>query len=351
MNHDDTSVPTTTPPHRPGFGRRFLEGLFRAIRICCIILGILFVLGMLGCILAERLLMRGNTGADRGVDEFPNMRTVWSYGEGNIVVARIGVRGPIVRPQMGGWLALAHDPVTAALRMIRAAQNDPKIKAIILEIDSPGGGITASDVIYKALMDFRASDPDRRVIALFEDVAASGGYYIAAAANHIIAHPTTITGSIGVLISSLNLKEFGEKYGIRDSTIKSGANKDILNPWTDLTEEQRALLQAMIDEMHGRFVHLVAIGRNLEESKVREIADGRILSAEEALRHKLIDEIGYWSDAMASTRKLLGADSIKVVRYEQRFSFSAFLRGFQRLQIAIDPRFWRQSRIMYMWQL
>tara|TARA_B100000809_G_scaffold264800_1_gene321678 strand:+ start:4167 stop:5222 length:1056 start_codon:yes stop_codon:yes gene_type:complete len=351
MDHRENHNASPPASPKPGLAQRFVRGLIRTLRSFCIILGVLFVLGLLGSILAERLLTGSSAHADRGVDEFPDMRTVWSYGEGNVVVARIGVRGPIIRAQMGGLFSLAQDPVTSALRMIRAAQNDPSIKAIILEIDSPGGGITASDVIYKALMDFRASDSDRRIVALFEDVAASGGYYIATAANHIVAHPTTITGSIGVLISSLNLKEFGDKYGIRDTTIKSGANKDMLNPWADLTDEQRELLQAMIDQMHTRFVDLVALGRGLEESKVREIADGRILSAQEALRHKLIDEIGYWSDAMASARKLLGADAIRVVRYEQRFSLSSFLKGFQRLRVAIDPRFWPRSRMMYMWSL
>ena len=225
--------------------------------------------------------------------------------------------------------------VRFALRMIRTATQDKDVKAIILAIDSPGGGITASDIIYNELKKFKKSDPSRKIVALFGDVAASGGYYVASASDYIIAHPTTITGSIGVLISSINLKGFGDKYGIKSVTITSGKNKDMLNPFKDLSDEQQKLLQLTIDEMYQRFVQIVAEGRRMPEDEVTKIADGRILTANEALKNKLIDKIGYWDDAMTETCKLLKVDSIKVIRYQEPFSFASFLDSIQNIDISI----------------
>ena len=138
---------------------------------------------------------------------------------------------------------------SAALRAIKRATHDPDVEGILLEVDSGGGGITASDILYESLQEFRDADTDRVVVAIFGDVAASGAYYISLAADHIIAHPTTITGSIGVLMQSINARQLGEKIGVHDVTIKSGKNKDILNPLQDLTEEQRALLQGIVDDL------------------------------------------------------------------------------------------------------
>ena len=235
----------------------------------------------------------------------------------------------------------------AAAMSIRTAMQDPAVKAIILVVNSPGGGITASDVIYNELLKFKKSDPSRKIVALFGDLAASGGYYVACAADRVVAHPTTITGSIGVLISTLNVKGLGEKIGIKDVTIASGENKDMLNPFKDLTETQQKLLQATVDEMYKRFVRIVAEGRHLSEDEVTKVADGRILTAPQALESKLIDRIGYWDDAMEETRHLLKVRAVKVVRYREPFSFSFFMEAVQEIDITVEGLMSGRTRLMY----
>jgi len=287
-----------------------------------------------------------------GADEFPDLKEVWAYGSGDTKVVSIPLHGMIMLGENDGGFFSSINSAQMALLSIHRATHDPDVRALLLRVDSGGGGITASDVLYKALLDFKASDPRRRVIAVFGDVAASGAYYVALAADHIIAHPTTITGSIGVLIQTFNAQELGQKIGIKDITVKSGKNKDILNPLGEFTEEQRAMLQELVDELHGRFVELVAEGRKLSPDSVRALADGRIYSATQALELGLVDELGYWEDGIANAARLLGVDEVKVYRYEQEFSLSAFFKSFQNFNPV--QRFLRQTsqpRLMYLWTL
>lgn len=290
--------------------------------------------------------------AQKGVDEFPGCQRVWSYGAGDIQVVRIQLSGVIMRSEGEGLFGTPVDPVAAVLEAIQDAKQDPAISGIILEIDSPGGEITASDIIYRALLDFKEAQPGRVVVALFGDVAASGAYYVAMAADHVIAHPTTLTGSIGVLISALNMKALGDKIGIQDVTIKSGENKDMLNPLREISDEERAILQNVVDELYGRFVELIVQARELPAERVRAMADGRVFTAGQAMELGLIDEIGYWEDAVARTAALLDADEVKVFRYEpRRLSLIAMLRGQSASARVIGELMrWPRVRIMYLWQ-
>jgi len=289
------------------------------------------ILGMMGLMVAVGLWIWHSVGSpaesmEQGVDEQPQLAAVWSFGRGEPQVVRIPVRGVIVREVSAGFFATM-DPVDNILRQIRAAGADPQIRAIILEIDSPGGEVTACDEIYHELMLFKKSDPGRVVVAILGDLAASGGYYVACAADRIIAQPTTITGSIGVLISSLNFRGLGDKLGIQDVTVKSGANKDLFNPLQEMTPEQRELIQGIVDTIYRRFVGLVAQSRKRTEAEIRPLADGRIFTATTALEAGLVDELGYWREAVAATARLLEAPDVKVLRYEERFSWTAFLRA------------------------
>jgi protease-4 len=225
------------------------------------------------------------------------------------------------------------------------------VKAIILEIDSPGGEVTASDVIYKALLDFKKAQKGRKVVALFGDIAASGAFYIAMAADYIIVQPTTITGSIGVLISTVNVKGLVDMLGIKDVTIKSGVNKDMLNPLNDISPAQMALVQTVVDEMYARFVMLVSEGRHIPEADVRIIADGRIMTAKQALEAKLVDGEGYWDDAVEKTAELLSVDSVKIFKYEHHVSLLDLLTAESRskaftFQGLLQPN---PPRMMYLW--
>jgi protease-4 len=248
-----------------------------------------------------------------GEDESPYMVETWSSGNGDVKVVRVPISGLIMLGE-DSWYA---GNANTVLRSIRKATHDPEVEGLILEINSGGGGITDSDIIYKALLDFKASQEGRVVVSIMGDLAASGAYYIALASDCILAHPTTLTGSIGVIMQSYNIKELAQKLGIQDVTIKSGANKDLLNPFQDVKPEQRDILQKVISAMHDRFVSLVAENRKLPKETVQPLADGRVFLAEEALRHKLIDGLGYNADAQRKIAELLETDAVKVYRYDE----------------------------------
>ena len=178
------------------------------------------------------------------------------------------------------------------------AYQDQDIKGIILKINSPGGGVTASDIIYREILLFK-NNKKIPIVSLFMDTAASGGYYIAMASDKIVAHPTTVTGSIGVVISGVNVKKGLEKIGIEDQTIVSGSNKNILSPLADFSKEQRVIIQSIVNDMYDRFFQIVLKGRPLiSDAKLRVLADGRIFSATQAKQEGLVDEIGYFEDAI-----------------------------------------------------
>ncbi|MGA2026105.1 MAG: signal peptide peptidase SppA [Syntrophobacteraceae bacterium] len=187
------------------------------------------------------------------------------------------------------------------LKQITDFRKDASIKAIVLRIDSPGGAVGPSQEIYREIRRAAKSKP---VVASLGGVAASGGYYIASAASHIVANPGTITGSIGVIIHFPNLRELFSKIGYQMTTIKSGQFKDIGNPGRDMTPEEKELLQGTIDETYRQFVRDVAQARNLPEDRVREVADGRIIMGEKALELKLVDQLGNFEDAVAKAGEL-----------------------------------------------
>ena len=260
----------------------------------------------------------------RGEDEFPSFTETHSYGAGTTKVVRIWFSGILTRELEGGWLGSV-DPVEDCLRQIRAARQDDEVAAILFEVDSPGGDVTAADEIHRELTLFKESRADRRIVVLVHDLAASGGYYVSVPADRIIAQPTALIGSIGVILQTLNVQGLSEKIGVTDTTIKSGKNKDLLNPFHPVDPEQVALLQESIDAMFARFVDLVADGRGLKKSTVKPLADGRVFTADEALKHKLIDGIGYWEEAFDTTAKLLGADDLYVITYKTKQSFFEML--------------------------
>jgi protease IV len=289
-----------------------------------------------------------------GEDEFPRLNERWSYGKGRVKVARIAIEGAIFRERVDGFFSSQrYDKVEDILRQIRAAQNDEAVRAILIEMDSPGGAITPSDEIYRALKRFKQSDEKRKVVVFVRDLAASGGYYVSMAADQIIVEPTAVVGSIGVIMESFNIKGLSEKIGITDVTIKSGENKDLLNPFHDVPPEQRAILQKLIDDMYGQFLKIVKDGRKLDLDTLKPLADGRIFTAEDALKHKLIDDIGYFEQAITATKKLVGEKSVRVIAYEQPsdfFSLFGASTGPQGLLNKLDPLKAERTRLMYLWR-
>jgi len=290
-------------------------------------LGLMMVMGMLSMIMGgvegygkrSGFFSRSlNMSDEMGEDEAPFMTETWSAGSGDVKVVRVPVEGLIVLDE-SRWNS---GNANTVLRSIRRATHDEDVKGLILEINSGGGGITDSDIIYRALLRFKEADPERIIVSIFGDTAASGAYYIALASDHIIAHPTTLTGSIGVVLQTYNFKELAQKLGVSDVTITSGANKDMLNPFKDVKPEQKEMLQGIISAMHSRFVSLVVQGRKLPREVVEPLADGRVFVAEEAWKHKLIDGIGYAEDAQDKIAELLKAeDGVKVYRYDEHLTF------------------------------
>jgi protease-4 len=285
------------------------------------------VLVNFGLLLVSSLSAPSFRMARGGVDEFPELMEQWSYGQGDVKAVRIPLEGVIMRNAGGSLIGPPVDRIQQIMRQIRAATADREVRAIVLEVDSPGGAITPSDELYNELVRFKTSRSDRIVTVHMRGLAASGGYYVAMGADWIVAEPTTIVGSIGVIIQSLNWKELADKAGVRSITIKSGDNKDMLNPFGEETEEQVALLQNLIDSMHDRFTDIVHEARGIDRATLEELADGRIFTAEQALDSDLIDEIGYWDDAARRTAELLGEDSVKFVRYQHPGGLMTLLTG------------------------
>ena len=305
--------------------------------------------GVMALSLALGDAFRGGSADGEAVDEFPVLDEVWSYGDGETRVVRIAVNGVISRYAESGFFGTEYDMVESALQEIRAAQADETVRAIILEIDSPGGGISPTDEIYQALRAFRESDEDRRIIAFCRDMAASGGYYLAVAADWIITEPTTMLGSISVIMQALNWKTLSDKIGITDVTITSGEHKDLLNPFQEVSAEELAILQTMVDALHAHFLGVVCRGRSLSEEAVTPWADGRVFLPKMALEAGLVDEIGYWDAVMERCADMLGVESVKVIRYEYATSFLDLMRG---VHLGLDAQaLLRQAspRFMYLW--
>ena len=211
---------------------------------------------------------------------------------------------------------------------LRSAVEDPTVKAILLRVDSPGGSVTGSAQIYEVIRDI-----EKPVVVSMASVAASGGYYVSAPADYIMARPDTVTGSIGVIMTLFNADDFLNEWGIDVINITSGPNKAIGSAWEDLTPEQRDILEAFIDEAYEDFVQIIIDGRNLDEATVRQLADGRIYSGRQAQANGLVDELGNLDDAIAKAAELGGiSGEPRIVEYEHLPSFEAFLTGFsQRL--------------------
>ena len=246
-------------------------------------------------------------------------------------IAVITMRGLISSSLPGNVSDSMVDDMRAALQQ---ARDDSRVKAIVLEIDSPGGEVTASDAIYSALVKARARKP---VVVYMDSLAASGGYYVSCGGKFLMANETTITGSIGVIIQTLNYEQLFNKVGLASVIFKSGKFKDMLNGARPITPEERELVQNFIMKTYDKFLGIVAKERNLPADLLRNtIADGRILSGKEAFEHKLIDGLGELDDAFSKAKELGNAPDARVVKYGPPFSLSRFLRIFGEADSKIE---------------
>ena len=194
--------------------------------------------------------------------------------------------------------------------------NDDRVKAIVLRVDSPGGGVAASQEIYQELVRLR-QEKNKTIVVSMGSVAASGGYYLACGANHVVANPGTVTGSIGVIAEWYNYGSLLDMAGLKPELVKSGAMKDIGSPVRPMTPEERAVLQTMIDRMYNQFVGVVVTARSgkqgLDEARIRLLADGRVFTGDEAFEYGLVDEIGNERTAVLAAARLVGISGEPVV--------------------------------------
>jgi len=207
-------------------------------------------------------------------------------------------------------------------------RRDGSVKAVVVRIESPGGGVSPSQELYQ---EIRRTVREKPVVVSMGSVAASGGYYIACAAQKIYANPGTITGSIGVILQFTNFEELLRKIGFRMEVVKSGPYKDVGNPGREMTAEEKAYLQEMVDNVHQQFVRDVARGRGMKVEKVREVADGRIFTGEQAMELGLVDELGNLKDAINAAAKMAAIEGEPKIVYPEKEKKSVFDYFFDRI--------------------
>jgi len=231
-------------------------------------------------------------------------------------VAIIDVDGMLLNMEMPGPYSQGENPVALFRERLAAVERDPCVRALVLRINSPGGGVTACDIMRHDLVAFRERRPIP-VMACLLDVGTGGAYYLATAADAIIAHPTSVVGGVGVILNLYNLNDAMAQFNVFAAPIKSGENIDIGSPITALGDERRRLLQAMADEFHARFRDTVISTRGLQAEAQTEIFDGRVMTGRQAQYLGLVDAVGYLDDALAGARQAGGAANATAVLYHR----------------------------------
>lgn len=223
----------------------------------------------------------------------------------------------------GGLFGPGENPVSLFTEKLDKAMADSSVKAVIVRINSPGGGVTASDIMYHQLQSFRRQRGGP-VIAMIEDVGASGGYYIACGSDHIMAHPTSVVGSIGTIVQMFSLSGTMKLIHLDAQAVVSGPKKDMGSPFKPLDPKDVELIQAMVDEYYETFLKVVGGGRpKLNEEQIRKLADGRVYTGQQALDNGLVDSLGYMDDAIQLARQAGKLNRVKVVMYHRPLGYRA----------------------------
>lgn len=277
------------------------------------ILTVITVICLNGCVLVP-------IPVPAGLDEEYSERVISGEGPNKILV--IPVEGIITDQETASLFGPTEESTVASIKQqLKKASKDKSIKAVVLKINSPGGTVTGSDIIYHELKQFK-KEKNIPVVAGFMDLAASGGYYIAMASDRVYAHPTTITGSIGVILGIINVKEGLDELGIKDYSITSGENKSIGSATQEFKEEQKQILQSIVDDLYRRFVEVVKNGRGSKlKGSMKSIADGKIYTAKQAVANGLVDDILYFDEMVEKTKELnpvLKSGDAKVVVYSKK---------------------------------
>lgn len=331
-------------------GGNWLEGLWRGFSqiwlVTAQVLGSLFM----GLVILALVIGLSSSGGEVGLGE------THISGSGAAKIAVISLNGTVGAEAGNVWeggSGISTEIVTSALKQ---AADDEIVKAVILRINSPGGSAVVSDEIFESIRQFKA-DYGKPVVASLGDTAASGGYYIAAAADKIVANPSTMTGSIGVIMQTYNASGLLDKVGVKSETIQSGAMKDIGSVSRSMTDSERAVLQSVVDGAYQQFVDRVVEGRGLERSKVLELADGRVYVGSQAKANGLVDELGNLETAVGVAKRLADLQEATVVRYDQSGFWQSLLNSASGLsglwmmgqvkQLTTTP----QTELQYLWSM
>ncbi len=284
--------------------------------------------------------------------------TVFAVGQKGIFTEEVIQAGPratkIAVIRMQG--IIDDEKAQDMYRQLKSARKDERVKGLIIRVNSPGGTISASDQIYNEILKYR-DETDKPVVAFMQGVAASGGYYVSVSSDKIIAEPTVITGSVGVIVGYLVLQELlEEKLGIQPVIIKSGQKKDWPSSFRQPTEEELQYLQdKVLTPAYERFVQIIADSRpSLTLTDVKRLADGSIYGAQEALDERLIDEIGYLDEAIELVKSLAGIEEAQVVEYRKPFSLAGLLRSQSKGILKIDKTTLYElstPQVLYLWSL
>jgi len=301
-----------------------ITGFFRN---CLIVLGILFIIGVVFSFICLISIGSFISSFDKGgsalasSDEFTTEFVSGNSGAENRI-AIIDVKGAIASDTESFGAAGANS--TAIVKLIRAAAKDKNVKAIIVDLDTPGGEVTASDEIYHELK--LCGKP---VVAMMNSMAASGGYYVACGANKIIANKFTMTGSIGVIISSVDVSGLLDWAKVKPEFYTSGKMKAMLNPAKPTTEEEAKIVQALVMDVYNQFAGIVAEARKIPLEKITqgELGDGRVFDGEQALANGLVDQLGYFADAEDAALELAGLtrENCRIERFKSTTSLADIL--------------------------
>jgi len=275
-------------------------------------------------------------------------------------IAMIEVSGVLMNSHSPSLFSEGEHPVSVTVERLTAAANDGRVKAVVLRINSPGGTVTASDSLYQEVLAFKKKT-GKPVIAYFQDVAASGAYYTACAADEIIAQRTSVTGSIGVVMQMADFSRLLTLVGIGADAITSGPYKDAGSPFRPMKSEERLVFQGLVNGFYDQFVKVVSAGRpKLTREDVVKLADGRVYTAEQALQNGLIDRIGTIQDAIEFAEKRAGVTAAHVVMYHRPLAWTPNIyatspatppQATNLLNICL-PSFWTHyPRFMYIWQV
>jgi protease-4 len=246
-------------------------------------------------------------------------------------IALIELDGMLANARVGGLLQAEENKLSLFTQQLEKAESDDSVKAVVLRINSPGGTVTCSDTMYEMVKRFRAQTK-KPVIADAQEVTASGAYYVACGCDRIVAHPTSVVGSIGVIFQTFEITGTMQKLGITSNAIASGPFKEMGSPFKQLQPDERALMQKMVDEYYARFVSVVTTNRHVDPANIKQVTDGRVFSGEQARELGLVDQVGLLDDAIDLARTMATAPDAQVVMYKRPYGYSGSIYSTDSIQ-------------------